>query len=252
MRSRQPRAEAEPEEELTTSGAPAPAPQAEAEPEEESTTSGAPAPAPQAEPEPGSHLASDAAPAPDLAGLARATRDGDQAAFRGLIDATYDRLYRLAVSLLRDPDEADDVVQETYIRAWDRRADLREPDRVVPYLARITRNAARDRLRWWTRWRGPGGPGGGRELVVADAAAPVDQRLAEAQLGADIARGLAALADKHRAVLLLREVEDMTYEEMAELLGVPVGTVESRLHRARAQLARRLRRLAPGAGEEES
>lgn len=214
----------------------------------------------ESDPEPSSSAGPDAtadvtpastpAAAPGLAGLARATRDGDQVAFRALIDATYERLYRLAVSLLRDPDEADDVVQETYIRAWDRRGDLRDPDRVVPYLARIARNAARDRLRWWTRWRGPGGPGGRLEPVVADTAAAADHRLVQAELGADIERALRGMSEKHRAVLILREVEDMTYEEMAELLGVPVGTVESRLSRARAQLARKLRRLAPR--EEES
>jgi RNA polymerase sigma-70 factor (ECF subfamily) len=171
-----------------------------------------------------------------LAPLAERTRAGDPAAFRALIDATSDRLYRLAVHLLRDPDEAEDVVQETYIRAWERRGDLRDAAAVVPWLARIARNAARDRLRWWKRRPERPRVEPGRE--PASGAAPADRVLMEHERAADLRRALDVLPEKHRVILLLREVEEMSYEQIAELLGVPLGTVDSRLHRARAALGK--------------
>lgn len=171
-----------------------------------------------------------------LAPLAERTRDGDAGAFRQLIDATHERLYRLAYHLMRDRDEAEDVVQETFIRAWQRRGDLRDPSAVVPWLSRIARNAARDRLRWWRRR-----PERARtDVEPAGAAAPADQTLIGEERAAEVRRALDVLSEKHRVILLLREVEDMSYEHIAELLDLPVGTVESRLHRARAALAKKL------------
>jgi RNA polymerase sigma-70 factor (ECF subfamily) len=171
-----------------------------------------------------------------LAPLAERTRDGDAAAFRQLIDATSERLYRLALHLMRDGDEAEDVVQETYIRAWQRRGDLRDPHAVVPWLSRIARNAARDRLRWWRRR-----PEKSRiEIDPAASGAGADAQLADAERAAQVRRALDVLSEKHRVILVLREVEDMSYEQIAELLDLPLGTVESRLHRARAALARKL------------
>jgi len=171
-----------------------------------------------------------------LAPLAERTRDGDPAAFRELVEATSARLYRLARHLMRDADEAEDVVQETYIRAWQRRGDLRDPQAVVPWLSRIARNAARDRLRWWRRR-----PERARvEIEPPAAESPADAQLVDAQRGAEVRRALDVLSEKHRVILLLREVEDMSYEQIAELLGLPLGTVESRLHRARAALASKL------------
>lgn len=173
-----------------------------------------------------------------LAPLAERTRAGDPAAFRALIDATADRLYRLAIHLLRDPDEAEDVVQETYIRAWERRGDLRDPAAVVPWLSRIARNAARDRLRWWKRRPERERSEPARE--PASGAPPADRVLIDQEEAAALRRALDVLPEKHRVILLLREVEEMSYEQIAELLGVPMGTVESRLHRARAALGKRL------------
>jgi len=171
-----------------------------------------------------------------LAPLAERTRDGDPAAFRQLVDATSERIYRLAFHLMRDRDEAEDVVQETYIRAWQRRGDLRDPHAVVPWLSRIARNSARDRLRWWRRR-----PDRARvEVESAAAVPPADAQLVEAERAAEVRRALDVLSEKHRVILLLREVEDMSYEQIAELLGLPLGTVESRLHRARAALASKL------------
>jgi RNA polymerase sigma-70 factor, ECF subfamily len=185
----------------------------------------------------------------DLVAAAARARAGERQGFRELIELSSPRIYRLALRVVGDPDEADDVVQETYIRAWARIEELRDPAAVTGWLSRIARNAARDRLRWWKRRRRESFDEAGAPLahVVAQAgAAPQqpDDALASAQVGAAVARAVAALPDKHRVVLLLREADGMSYEEIADALGIAVGTVESRLHRARAALARRLQRLA--------
>ena len=183
-----------------------------------------------------------------LAAVAARAQAGEREAFRELIELTTPRIYRLAVRMLGDPDEADDVVQETYIRAWGRLDELRDPAAAMGWLARVARNAARDRLRWWKRRRRESFDEAGaplaRMVAMADSAPLADEALAAAQTGAAVARAVAALPDKHRVVLLLREADGMSYEEIAESLGVAVGTVESRLHRARAALARKLERVA--------
>jgi RNA polymerase sigma-70 factor (ECF subfamily) len=184
----------------------------------------------------------------DLAAVAARARAGERDAFRRLVELATPRLYRLALRVVGDPDEAEDVVQETTIRAWDRIEELREPAAVMGWLSHIARNAARDRLRWWKRRRRERFDEAGAALaglVAQSERAPLpDEALAGAQVRAAVARAVGALPDKHRAVLLLREADGMSYEEIAEALGVAIGTVESRLHRARAALARRLQRLA--------
>jgi RNA polymerase sigma-70 factor (ECF subfamily) len=179
---------------------------------------------------------------PDLADTAARARGGDLAAFRELIRLTTARLFRIAVYMVGDRDEADDLVQETFIRAWGRMDDLREPAAALAWLAGITRNAARDRLR--SRHRRARLVESERDRIVDNPAGQrPDDNLAAAQLGAAVRRAVDDLADKYRMVLLLREVDGMSYEQVAQLLDLPVGTVESRVHRARAALGRRLERM---------
>jgi RNA polymerase sigma-70 factor (ECF subfamily) len=178
-----------------------------------------------------------------LRGAAERARDGSPGAFRELVDRSHEKIFRLAAALVGDRDEAADVVQETYVRAWERIADLRDPSAVAGWLARIARNVAHDRRGgWWHRLRAP--LAATEERVSPEPLAP--DALEAAQAAAAVERALGRLPEKHRVVLVLREVEGMTYEEIAEALDVPVGTVESRLHRARAGLARRLQQTAKG------
>ena len=185
---------------------------------------------------------------PDLAAVAARAQKRDHQAFRELVELATPRLYRLALRVVGDRDEADDVVQETTIRAWDRIEELREPAAVMGWLSRIARNAARDRVRWWRRRPresfDEAGPALAAVLAAAATAPLPDEALASAQVGEAVTRAVAALPAKHREILLLRESDGMSYEEIAEALDIPVGTVESRLHRARAALAGRLQRLA--------
>jgi RNA polymerase sigma-70 factor (ECF subfamily) len=162
----------------------------------------------------------------------------DESAFREVVERTHATVFRLACALVGDRDEAADVTQETYVRAWSRRSELRDPDAVVGWLGRIARNVAHDRRRsWWSRIRAPLEQA---HRDVADDPPGADVQLAAAEDASAVRRAMMLLPEKQRVVLALREVEGMTYEQIAEALGAPVGTVESRLHRARVALARRL------------
>jgi RNA polymerase sigma-70 factor (ECF subfamily) len=123
-------------------------------------------------------------------------------------------------------------VQETFVRAWQRLGELRDPGAALGWLVRIAQNAAKDRVRGRKR--------SDVEPPERESGDRPDVALATAQQDIFVRRAVGALSEKHRVVLLLHEVDGMTAAEIARLLDVPVGTVESRLSRARAGLMKRL------------
>ena len=150
--------------------------------------------------------------------------------------------YVLALHLLRDPDDALDVAQDALLRLFTTLHRIR-PDRPVrPWLLAIVRNRARDLLRRRKVRRhrplAADDPVGGVELRSA---APLPDADAErSELQARVWRAVGTLSDDHREVLVLRDYQGLTYDEIAGVLNVPRGTVMSRLHRARKTLRRRL------------
>ena len=176
--------------------------------------------------------------------LVSRSREGDRDAFAALVEHSHGTVYRLVLRTLADAAEAEDVVQETYIRAWRALPRLRDPGAVIGWLCRIARHAALDRARQRKRRPIPSSDeqvlgGAMRELVAAE-----DPRAAaeSAELRQLLMATIASLDEKYRVVFLLREVDGMSYEAIAQALGCPVGTVESRLHRARHKLAAKLTR----------
>lgn len=186
----------------------------------------------------------------EIAALAAQASAGDERAFRRLVDASHRTVYRLAFRLLGDAAAAEDVVQETFLRTWQGLPALRDPQAALGWICRIARNVARDRQR--AQYRRPATsldvPRNEDQEPLRDRLAHPDpgpeDRLGSAELGRLVQEALAGLKEKHRLVLTLREIDDMSYEEIAAALGCRLGTVESRLFRARAALARRLRALA--------
>lgn len=153
-------------------------------------------------------------------------RAGDEAAFRWLLDCYRERAVRLAAHVLRQPDEAEDVAQEAFIRAFRGLSSFRGDGRFYTWLYHIVVRVCLDRKRraWWSR-EATSAP---RESAGSEATEGVDTRLLVEAL-------LDRLNPPMRAALVLRELEGLEYEEIAQVLGVPVGTVRSRLNTARAQ-----------------
>jgi len=161
--------------------------------------------------------------------LLRRAGTGDSRAFHELLDRHAQRLYRLAVSLVDNATDAEDVVQETFIGAYRGLRSFEERASVKTWLTRILFTQAALMRR--NRRRG--------------SASSLDESASGGVLNADatidVQAALRKLSPEHREILTLREFERMSYEEIAEVLNVPQGTVESRLHRARGELREKLK-----------
>jgi RNA polymerase sigma-70 factor (ECF subfamily) len=174
--------------------------------------------------------------------LVRTAAGGDSSAFHALVDRHAKDLFRLALSLSRCRSDAEDIVQETLTGAFQGLKGFGGRSSVKTWLTRILiRRAAKH----WHRSKrlrlavpldmaqhDEGGANG--RLTSASGTAGVDHKI-------DLAAVLQHLSPPHREVIVLRELQGMTYEEIAQSLGIPRGTVESRLHRARLDLQQRLK-----------
>lgn len=163
-----------------------------------------------------------------------------------------DDVYRFARSLTRDEADAEDVVQETYLRAFRSWQTFQEGTDIRRWLFTIARNVflrSREKAQ-----REVTLDDDGAEAVDAAAASEawlrrgLDPILASADLGPAIQQALAAIPETFRSVVVLVDMEDQSYEDAAEVLGVPVGTVRSRLFRGRKLLQERLLAYAQDAG----
>jgi RNA polymerase sigma-70 factor (ECF subfamily) len=185
----------------------------------------------------------------ELQELSSRAAAGDQSAFRALVDETHGVAYRLALRMVGSNAEAEDVVQETYVRVWKGLSKIRDHGAVLGWICSVTRNVAVDRIRYQRRRKADSldrevaeGMGPLVDTIASDDSGPEEAASSE-QFRSAVREMVASLKEKHRTVLLLREVDGMSYEELSEALGIPVGTVESRLHRARKELAGKLDRL---------
>jgi RNA polymerase sigma-70 factor (ECF subfamily) len=175
----------------------------------------------------------------DLALVERA-RAGDARAFEPLVEKYRQRVYRLAYNVLRDPEEAWDVAQEAFIRAYQALPSFRGQSAFYTWLFRITMNVASDRA----RQRAARGRAFGTERVeeeewdrtLVDPGEAPDDSAVRAEQRRRITRALESLPEHHRAIIMLSDLEGLSYREIAEVLGIPMGTVMSRLHNARKRL----------------
>lgn len=158
-------------------------------------------------------------------------------AFEQAARAHKDRVHGYAAHLLRDVEEARDVAQEALVRLWQHWNKIDAPGRRT-WLMRTTHNLCIDRI----RKRRVRAEVEGEELIpLQPDYAPGPTRLAESnQLGGAIERALESLSVEDRAVVVLREVQGMNYDEIARTLDLPLGTLKARLHRARERLREKL------------
>lgn len=169
----------------------------------------------------------------DAALVARACQ-GSLEAFNALVRAHERLAYNVALRMLGDADEAADVTQDSFIAAYEHLADLRGPFR--PWLLRIVVNRCYDALRRRNRGPRPLDAVLGEATPVAGASADPEQQALSAELARTIERCLQQLPPDQRAVVVLVDVHGLSYEETAEAVRVPVGTIRSRLFRGRARL----------------
>jgi RNA polymerase sigma-70 factor (ECF subfamily) len=178
-------------------------------------------------------------------------RAGDAPAFNRLVEERHGDIYALLYRLTEDPEEARDLTQETFLQAFRHLSSFRGDADLRTWLYRIAVNQARNRWRWWKRRRrdrtvsldAPVSEGFDAPLSAGLAAGegldPERQALAREREAA-LHAALKSLARPYREVIVLRDIEGLSYEEVASALDLNVGTVKSRLNRGRTELRRRL------------
>lgn len=180
----------------------------------------------------------------DDSDLVAAARSGERDAFRTIMQRHNQSLFRVARGLLSDDAEAEDVVQETYMRAFAALDGFRGEARLLTWLTRIALNEARERLRRRRRQPLPldtvdQSQASGAEVVGFPGGQPMENPEAEAaraQIRMLLERAVDDLDPRFRLVFILRDVQGCSVDETAALLSLRPETVRTRLHRARAQL----------------
>jgi RNA polymerase sigma-70 factor (ECF subfamily) len=177
--------------------------------------------------------------------LVKAAKNGDTTAFEELVALFEQRVYRLCLHLTGNHNDAEDLAQETFLKAYAGLAGFREEAGFGTWLHRITVNLWTSELR--RRKRGqpssldaPLETDEGEELdrLVADPLPGPEEVLDEKETRRLLVQALNSLSPEHRAILVLREIQGCQYEEIARILACPVNTVKSRLNRARSALRR--------------
>ena len=172
--------------------------------------------------------------------LIQTARSGDRAAFGALVEQHYTMVYNLAFRMVGDPDDAADLTQDAFLTAWRSLASFQGQAAFSTWLYRLTSNACIDFLRREKR-RGTlsltaEDDEDGRELELADQRFSPERELEKKEALQAVRKGLAALSPGHRQILVLREMEGLSYEEIARVLDLEEGTVKSRIARARLAL----------------
>ena len=175
--------------------------------------------------------------------LLTAFQSGNSAAFGALARKYQDKIYNLCRHMLVDPDDAHDAAQDAFVKAFQGLKDFTPSSTFYTWLYRIAFNVAASKRR---RHKPTLSVEQAREATGRE---PVDTQLNPSeQIELDersrqVRRAIAALSEEHRTVLVLREIDGCCYETIAEVLALPIGTVRSRLHRARLQLRDQLKEM---------
>ena len=177
---------------------------------------------------------------------------GDREAFRVIVDKFKSRLFSVAYDMLRSREDAEDVVQEAFVKAYFSLNNFRQDSSILTWLYRIVYNLCIDEKR--RRSRRGGSPeefdesmGHERMEVHLDSVPGPQEALLRKERAGRINLLMGKLTEEHRQVIMLREVDGLSYEEIAEALRISRGTVMSRLHYARKKLQEGLKDYAPSA-----
>lgn len=183
----------------------------------------------------------------ELAGLAR---QGDQDAFAQLVEKNQNRIYTLCTRMTGNPEDGADQAQEAFLRAWRSLPSFQGDSSFSTWLYRLARNLCIDFLRQKKRRSAAfsvvslDGGEGEAPGDIPDRRPTPESEAERRELRLEVGEALSKLSDEHRQILVLRELEGLSYAEIADALGLEAGTVKSRI--ARARLAMRAFLLAGG------
>lgn len=180
--------------------------------------------------------------------MARVAED-DERAFSELVMRFQGRVANLISRVLNDREATDDLAQEVFVRVFVHRRNYRRGSRFSTWLFTIAANLAKNEIRRRVRRRNWFSLDALQEmvqdnaLVLADPAEGRESLMEREQLQEAMGRAIATVPEKYRLALVLRDIEGLAYEEIAQVLGIPGGTVRSRINRARSMLKRKLQPL---------
>lgn len=185
----------------------------------------------------------------DQAELVRRCQDGDELAWEVLVRQHQSRLCGLAYSYVNNVEEARDLAQDIFVRLYERLASCTDPDRFLAWMIRLARNVCIDHLRR-RKVRPPWQDIPAEDLVSLAAAGPdPEQEWTRTSRKELLYRAIRSLSQINGEIILLKDIQGLTLEEIAEILDVPLGTVKSRSSRARVELAKALVALGGGPAE---
>lgn len=171
--------------------------------------------------------------------LLEKARHGDQEAFGELVRLYEKKVYALTLRMCKNPDDAAEAAQEAFLAAWQGLKFFRGEASFSTWLYRLASNACVDLLRKEQRHRAAAGPSLNDEdtyIEIADDAATPQELAERSELREQIEEGLQSLTPEHREVLILRELHQLSYDEIAQTLDLDTGTVKSRISRGRKAL----------------
>jgi RNA polymerase sigma-70 factor (ECF subfamily) len=183
--------------------------------------------------------------------LLRRLRERDERAFRELVETYQDRVFNLIFRMIGVREEAEDLAQEVFVTTFKTIDTFRGESKLSTWLYRVAVNHCKNRIKYLAR-RHDRQTGALDEAAEHEAAAsgdgPIgaghiarpDRAVEGAQLDLLVQRAIADLDEEHRVVVVLRDIEDLSYDEIGTITGLPEGTVKSRLHRARLALKQKL------------
>jgi RNA polymerase sigma-70 factor (ECF subfamily) len=185
--------------------------------------------------------------------LVRRLRERDEAAFRELIADYGDQIANLLYRMTGSRDEAQDIAQEVFITVFKSIDQFRGESKLSTWLYRVAANHCKNRIKYLARRHDKKTSdydeiaervsSGGAAAVGAGHVARPDHALEDRELERQVQAAIAELEEDHRLVVVLRDIEELSYEEIVVITGLPEGTVKSRLHRARLALKEKLEKL---------
>jgi RNA polymerase sigma-70 factor (ECF subfamily) len=181
---------------------------------------------------------------------------GSEGAFATLVDRYRARIINLVCRFINDRDRAQEIAQEVFLRVFIHRERYRPSGKFSTWLYTIAVNLAKNEIRRRVRSRGIVSldglleQAGDSSRIMADHGPRPDRRLRQREIQERVEKAISDLPEKYREVIVLRDVQQLSYEEIEEVLGIPGGTVRSRINRARASLQESLATLVEGGIDE--